>query len=320
MNLLTKQLGACVITLAIAATATACGSGNAATSTAVTNGTTTINLAIPPVGDSLPVYDAIDKGYFKAAGIDVKLTPAANGATTINALVAGSTDMALVSYPSLISAHASGLPVVIAANGISGTDQYASGLYVLADSPIHTPADMLGKKFATPSLGSVGDVWFRGVLMKQGLDFHQVQFVEIPQANMASALKAGDVQGIFQTEPTLSATKASLPVRPIAFQNGPQGLFATSEKLIQSNPKAVAGFRAALAKAVGDINADPHGVASALMPKYTKLTAATAAKMGLPQYVTNYDAAGVQQVIDLMVKEGLIKKSFDSKQLYQNVS
>ncbi|MED7931133.1 ABC transporter substrate-binding protein [Nonomuraea sp. LP-02] len=304
------------LTLLLASATSACGSDDAPASA---DGPTKVTLSIPPVGDSLPVYDAIAKGYFAGEGLDVELRPAANGATTINALVSGSTDLALVSYPSLITARSSGIPVTIAAPAIAGTEEYASGLYVLADSDIEKPADMVGKKMATPSLGSVGDVWFRGVLLAEGLDPGSVTYVEIPQANMAAALKAGDVDGIFQTEPTLSATQANLDIRLVASQKGPQGLFATSAKFLKDQPGAVAAFRAALAKAVADIEADPHGVATAMMPKYTKMSAEVAAKMRLPQYQVDYDAAGVQSVVDLMVKVGLIKGSFDASDLYQDV-
>ncbi|WGY02924.1 ABC transporter substrate-binding protein [Nocardioides sp. QY071] len=317
MNLGTKRrLGVLALTLLLAGATTACGNDDAATA----DGLTKVTLSIPPVGDSLPVYDAIAKGYFADEGLDVELTPAANGATTINALVSGSTDLALVSYPSLITAKSSGIPVTIAAPAIAGTEEYAAGLYVLADSEIQKPADMVGKKMATPSLGSVGDIWFRGVLLQEGLDPDSVTFVEIPQANMAAALEAGDVDGIFQTEPTLSATQAKLDVRLVGYQEGPQGLFATSEKYLGDKPDVVSGFRAALAKAVDDIEADPHGVAEAMMPKYTEMSADVAAKMRLPHYQVDFDAAGVQKVIDLMVEVGLLKDSIDAGDLYKDAS
>lgn len=308
---------AVILGTAVAVAVAGCGAQSTASSG--TSNNTTFTLSVPPVGDSLPVYQAIDKGYFKDEGLTIKLVPAANGATAINALVSQSTDLALVSYPTLIDAHASGLPVTVAATGINGTDAYKSGLYVLNDSSIKAPADMVGKKMATPSLNSVGDIWFRGVLMSQGLDPSSVKYVEIPQANMASALKAGDVDGAFLTEPTLSAAKKQVNIRAIGYQNGPQGLFATSQQTLKDHAKAIAGFRSALSRAVADIDKDPHGVAEQEMPKYTKLDAQTAAQMNLPDYVTQWDGKSVQALVDLMVKEGIVKKSFDANQLYQKV-
>jgi NitT/TauT family transport system substrate-binding protein len=304
----------------VAAGLSACGGeeGNASASTG-DGGTTKLTLGIPPVGDSLPVYQAIEKGYFEEEGLEIELVPAANGATTINALVSQSTDLALVSYPSLISAYGSGLPVTVAATAISGTDDYKAGLYVLADSDIKEPADMVGKTMATPSLGSVGDIWFRGVLMDEGLDPEAVKYVEIPQANMATALKGGDVDGAFMTEPTLSAASKELDIRAVGYQNGPQGLFATSKETLEENPGAIEGFRAALAKAVADVDADPHGVAEAAMPAYTDMDPQTAAKMNLPDYITEWDGEGVQQVIDLMVEVGLLEEGFDADELYKEL-
>ena len=309
------RIGAAGLGLTVALATAACGSDDAAE--ASDGEAITLTLGIPPVGDSLPVYQAIDRGYFEDAGLDIELVPAANGATTINALVGQSTDLALVSYPSLINAYASDLPVTVAATAISGTDEYKAGLYVPADSDIETPADMIGKRMATPSLGSVGDIWFRGVLLDEGLDYNEVDYVELPQANMASALAAGDVDGAFITEPTLSAATKSLELRAVDYQNGPQGLFATSKQTLEDKPEAIKAFREALARAVEDIDADPHGVATAQMPKHTDMDEATAAEMNLPDFITEWDGEGVQAVIDLMAEVGLGKESFDADELYE---
>lgn len=311
------RFAALALALVAALTLTACGSGDPDSSGP--GDTTKLTLAIPPVGDSLPVYQAIDQGYFEEVGLEIELVPAANGATTINALVGQSTDLALVSYPSLINAYASGLPVTVAATAIAGTDEYKAGLYVPADSDIQEPADMLGQRMATPSLNSVGDIWFRGVLLDEGLDDTKVDYVELPQANMASALAAGDVDAAFITEPTLSAASKTLELRAIGYQNGPQGLFATSTKTLEEKPEAIVAFREALAKAVADIDADPHGVAEVQMPKNTDMDAATAAAMNLPDFITKWDGDGVQEVVDLMVELGLVKESFDADELYDEL-
>jgi NitT/TauT family transport system substrate-binding protein len=87
---------------------------------------------------------------------------------------------------------------------------------------------------------------------------------------------------------------------------------------MEDKPEVVTAFRAALAKAVSDIEADPRGVVEATMPKHTEMTPEVAAKMRLPEYQVEYDAAGVQEVIDLMVEVGLLKDSFDAGELYQD--
>jgi len=314
-----RRAGALVVGAVLAVAMSACGGDGDDAGTQSADGITTFTLGVPPVGDSLPVYQAIEKGYFQEKGLKIELVPAASGATAINALISRSTDLALVSYPTLINAHASGLPVTIAATAISGTDTYKSGAFVKAESPIKQPADMIGKTMATPSLNSVGDIWFRGILKQQGLDYTKVKFVEIPQANMATALGSGDVDAAFMTEPTLSAASKKLNLRALGYQNGPQGLFATAKKTLEEKPQAIKGFREALAKAVADIDKDPHGVAKEMMPKYAKMDVETAAAMNLPDFITEWDGRGVQQLIDLMLDLGILKKGFDANELYKNV-
>jgi len=309
---------ACALALGFTLALTIAACGGSATDTK-DGDLTTLTLGAPPVGDSLPVYVAIENGYFEDEGINIKLVPAASGAAAIDAIISQSNDLALVSYPSMISARASGLPVTIAAMGINGTDDYESGLYVRADSSIKKPADMLGKTMAAASLNSVGDIWFRGVLKDEGLDYTKVKYVEIPQANMATALKSGDVDGAFITEPTLSAASKELDLRSIGFQNGPQGVFATSEDTLDEQSSTVKGFREAMAKAIADIADDPHGVAEEMMPEYTDMDSKTAAAMNLPEYVTEWEPNGVQTVIDLMADVGIIDKSFDANDLFDEL-
>ncbi|WP_337110063.1 ABC transporter substrate-binding protein [Prescottella equi] len=319
MNTRFARIGAAFAALALAGTVAACGGENTSAAAPSEDGITHLTLSIPPVGDSLPVYVAQEKGYFADNGLEVELAPAANGATTINALISGSTDLALVSYPSMIKAVDSNLPVTIAATAIDGTNEYKSGIYVPSGSPVTTAADLLGKKVATPSLGSVGDIFLRGVLADQGQDYTKVHFVELPQANMAVALKAGDVDAAFITEPTLSSATKTLDLRAINYQNGPQGLFATSKQTIEGNPDAIRGFRAALARAIEDIEADPHAVAAETMPQFSDMDADTARNMSLPLFVTEFDTDDVQSVVDLMAEVGIIKNSFSADEMYDQL-
>lgn len=279
----------------------------------------TVTVSIPPVADSLPVFVALDKGYFTDLGIEVELVPAANGATAVNSLVSQSTDVALVSVPTLLSARSSGLPVTIAALGVDGTDEYEAAVYVLEESPITDLEGLLGKNMATPSLKSIGDIFTRGELLDAGLDPEGVSYVELPQSNMAGALEAGDVDAAFITEPTLSEVRKTLDIRALSIQNGPQGLFATSEDTLDSRTDAIAAFREAIAMGVADIEEDPSGVAEATMPNHTDMDAETASTMSLPRYVTTWDPAGYQTMADLMVEVNMLENPVDAEELYREL-
>ncbi|MDI2099026.1 ABC transporter substrate-binding protein [Ruicaihuangia caeni] len=319
MKRTTTRLGATVLAAALGLAALAgCASDDtgATPDTGSATETTKLRVSIPPVADSLPVFVAIDEGYFEERGLEVELVPAANGATAVNSLVSSSTEIALVSYPTLVNAHSAGLPVTIGAFGIEGTDEYMAAIYVTDDSPLASIDELIGKKVATPSLNSVGDIFLSGEMLDAGLDPKQVEFVEIPQANMAGALGAGDVDAVFLTEPTLSAASKELELRPLAVQNGPQGLFATSKKFLEENEGAIKAFREALEQAVRDIEADPSGVAERTMPNHSNMDAETAAAMHLPLFQTKWNEEGIQKIIDLMAELGIIKNRFEADELY----
>lgn len=277
----------------------------------------TMTLSIPPVGDSLPIYIALDEGYFEDEGLDITLVPAANGATSINAVVSASTDLALVSYPSLIVARASGIPVTIAALGVDGTEEYQAGIYTLEDSDIQSLEDIVGKRVAVPSLNSVGDIFLSGEFLANGLDPADIDYVELPQGNMASAISSGDVDAAFMTEPTLSSARQDIDIRLITYQEGPQGVFITSDSTLDANVEAVQGFRDAIARANEDIAKDPQAAATTYMPKHTEMSEETASTMGLPRYVSEWEAAAVQAQIDLMAKLDIIGETFDANDLYR---
>ncbi|WP_403022075.1 ABC transporter substrate-binding protein [Salinibacterium sp. GXW1014] len=304
---------------AVGLTLSACSPEQEASSDESSGSLGKITVSIPPVADSLPVFVAIDNGYFDDLGLEVELVPAANGATAVNSLVSQSTDVALVSVPTLISAKAGGLPVTIAALGIEGVDDYEAAIYVLEDSPIDDLEGLIGKKMATPSLKSIGDIFARGELLDANQDPEGVQYVELPQSNMASALSAGDVDAAFITEPTLSEIRKTLELRPLAVQNGPQGLFATSEDTLDERSDAIKAFREAIAKGVADIEEDPSGVAEATMPNHTSMDANTAANMKLPRYVTEFDPSGFQDMVDLMLEVKLIEKKIEAKDFYRSL-
>lgn len=312
------------VALGMAFTLTACSAatpqGDKTDGTAQNGGSAeleALTLSIPPVGDSLPIYIALDEGYFEDEGLDITLVPAANGATSINAVVSASTDLALVSYPSLIVAKSSGIPVTIAALGVDGTEDYQAGIYTLEDSNIQSVEDIVGKRVAVPSLNSVGDIFLSGEFLTNGLDPAAIEFVELPQGNMASALKSGDVDAAFVTEPTLSSARQDIDIRLITYQEGPQGVFITSDSAFDTNPEVIQGFRDAIRRANEDIAKDPQAAAATYMPTHTDMSEETAKAMGLPRYVSEWEASELQEQIDLMAELNIIPEAFDANDLYR---
>lgn len=64
-----------------------------------------IRVGVLPVVDLGPLYLAIDKGYFKAAGVAVEPVTMASGAASINGVLSGDIDISFSSYPAALLAQ-----------------------------------------------------------------------------------------------------------------------------------------------------------------------------------------------------------------------
>src|SRR3984957_18705778 len=92
-------------------------------------------------------------GIFKKHGLDLDILYTTAGPESIQAMIAGSIDIAVASGVSAaIGTFAKGAPIRIISSEITGApDLY---WFVPADSPIHTVEDMNGKTVAFSAVGS----------------------------------------------------------------------------------------------------------------------------------------------------------------------
>lgn len=96
-----------------------------------------INLITLPADNSAVVYYAQDKGFFKAAGLDVHITPMTNSASIVAALAGGGADIGNSAVGSAAQARAKGIPVrFIAPSGLVTAKEPTAELVVPKESPI----------------------------------------------------------------------------------------------------------------------------------------------------------------------------------------
>jgi NitT/TauT family transport system substrate-binding protein len=151
-----------------------------------------------------PVFIAIEKGYFRAEGIEVKLEQFAGGAQAMAPLSAGQLDVFPSSgvASSLFNAFARGWPVRIV--GTNSVDIYGVDV-LLARSDlkpeIRRIADLKGRKVATNTAGSPLLYMLGKMLESDGLSMKDVEIVYLQFPDMGTAFRNKAIDAATQVEP-----------------------------------------------------------------------------------------------------------------------
>jgi len=204
-----------------------------------------------------PLYVALEKGYFKDAGIDIEFDYSFE--TDAVALVgANQLQFAVVSGEQVLLARAQGLPVVYAA---AWYQQYPVAVVSKTEQGIVTPADLKGKRIGLPGLFGANYIGLDALLFSAGLSeadvtldsigFNQIEALATDQEQAVSVYAANEpiqlrAQG-YELNEILVADHVQLA------SNG----LITNEKTIAENPDLVRRMVSVIVKGLKDTMANP---------------------------------------------------------------
>ncbi|MEO3858947.1 ABC transporter substrate-binding protein [Acrocarpospora sp. B8E8] len=310
-----------VVSVLAALALTACGGADTNTTADTSNNgleKTALTVGILPIPDSAPIQIAIDKGFFTAEGLTVRTSIEVGGATATPKLVAGQLDATLNNYVSLFSAQEKGVGKfkVVADSYQSAPDNFVL-MANADDASLSSPADLGGKKIAVNTLNNIATLAVTASAKVAGVTIDPKQFVPMPLPDMGGALKNGTVDAIWVAEPFISAYSQQGAKKIADTMSGPLADFpiagwVMNEDFVSKNPKTVAAFQRALAKAQ-QLAASDRKAIEEVLPKYTKIDAATASVIALGVYSTTLSEARLQRVADTMKEYGYLQAGFDVK-------
>lgn len=133
------------------------------------------------------LYAALDNGFFKARGLDVKILPAQAG-QSLQFVGSGQEEVGVTDASAMLSAVQAGAPLVAIA-----MDQPVSpgAFFYLADSGIKTPKDLEGKKVCYPTNSNIHASLLAG-LQNKNVDINKINFVSIAAGSEVSLVAAGE--------------------------------------------------------------------------------------------------------------------------------
>ena len=215
-----------------------------------------------------PAIVALEKGLFaEEIGPAVVLEPRTfnAGPEAVEALFSEALDLSYIGPNPAINAFAQsgGEAIRIVAGATSG------GAALVVTPSITKPADLVGKKLATPQLGNTQDVALRAWLREQGLSANLEGGGDVsvmPQAN-AQALetfRAGEIQGAWVPEPWATRLVLEGGGHVLVDERSlwPDGRFVTTHvivrtKFLEQQPELVRAVLRAHVRAVDFVNAEP---------------------------------------------------------------
>jgi NitT/TauT family transport system substrate-binding protein len=149
--------------------------------------------------NSLAVHVAIEKGYYKAAGLAPEVVQFKGGGPALQALVSGSIEFCVCAPEHVVRLRARGIDGIVA---YALSDRVPYALFAKPGSDIKSFADLKGKKIGITTAGSLTDNLVRLALKRAGLNpDRDVQIVSLGQGSAqkaaidTGAIAAGMVSG-----------------------------------------------------------------------------------------------------------------------------
>jgi ABC-type nitrate/sulfonate/bicarbonate transport system substrate-binding protein len=218
----------------------------------------TIGKVIGGDGFHLPSYVALDKGFFKAAGVDATLVEL-DPKTQVTAVLSGNLDCAPIPSGGAQAALSGAKITYIVGQSLK------SQWTIVTRKDINSPADLRGKTFGYGQPGSSDHDELEAVLhrffqMDAGKDYKVIAFQGQPER--IAALFNDSIQAAGLTVPHAAvAAQAGLKVLLRTGDYIPRagGAIWCSAEFVQKNPETVKKIIRAIAKAVMYFRADRQG-------------------------------------------------------------
>ena len=275
-----------------------------------------------------PLYVAIEKGYFKDAGIEIEFDYSFE-TDGVKLVGAGELPFAVVSGEQVLLARAQGVPVKYVA---AWYQQYPISVVAKSAADIATPQDLKGKTIGLPGLFGANYVGLQALLFSAGLSESDVNLEEIGfnQVELVASGKQDIVVGYAANEPIqLKAQGIDVTELRVAdyVQLASNGILA-SEKVIAEDPQLVNAFVGAFLKGLKFTIENPdeaYAMSETYIPNFADLDQtvqkeilATSIEMWKADRLGYSDPQAWNNMNDTLVQMKLIPEPLDLTKAFTN--
>lgn len=285
--------------------------------------TATVRIGVAPIEESALPYYALQKGFFKQAGIEVELVASAGGGGAMTAaLIGGSLDLGCTNTGSMAAAHVHGLPLSLLACGALYTPAAPiSHLCVTKTLGVKNAKDLSGKTLGVSTIHDMLQTVTLAWIDQNGGSSKDVRFVEITASEIVPAMTSGRIDGGLLNEPFYTAAKdrvqlLGLPYEAMAAKKPFQTFgLAANRDWVTRNPALAKSVATALQQAAQWVNRN-HAETTSLLAAFVKIEPSVAAQFPRVAYAESNNSAYVQPVIDLMTRYAVLPNGFPARELF----
>jgi putative hydroxymethylpyrimidine transport system substrate-binding protein len=283
------------VVLAVCAATVAVGCGEKSESTSASKPapfTLALDWFVNP--DHAGIYEALNDGYFREAGLDVQPQTPSDPSLPIREVATGRVDLAISYEPDVLLAHDQGLPVKAVAALVPTP---LTSLIWLKDSGIKDVRDLRGKTIATAGI-PYQEAYLATILDRAGLSTGDVKTVDVQQGLLpailfgrAQAMLGGflNVEGVDLElrgkDPTV------IPVDKLGIPTYDELVLVANSDTLDSKAEDIRLFLEALGRGTKAAAADPAGATRDILR----------AGKGLDPRIT---AAEVRKTLPLLLPKG----------------
>jgi NitT/TauT family transport system substrate-binding protein len=314
-----------LLTLGLALTISACGK-----SQTEEKELTKIRLPLGYIANIqfAPLYAAIEKGYFKDAGIEVEFDYSFE-TDGVKLVGAGELPFAVASGEQVLLARAQGIPVTYVA---AWYQQFPISVVSKSELGIASPQDLKGKKIGLPGLFGANYIGLRALLFSAGLSESDVELEEVGfnQVELFVTGKQDIVVGYAANEPIqLKAQGFDVTELRVAdyVQLASNGILA-SEKVIAEDPELVRAFVGAFLKGLKYTIENPdeaYALSATYIPNFADLdeavqkkVLATSIEMWKADHLGYSDSQAWENMQGVLLEMGLITEKMDLSKTFTN--
>ena len=275
-----------------------------------------------------PFYLAIEKGYFKDAGVEIEFDYSfeTDGVSLVGA---GELPFAVVSGEQVLLARSQGVPVTYVT---AWYQKFPVSVIAAPELNIKEPADLRGQKIGVPGLFGANYIGAQALLFSAGLKPEDVTFEAIG-FNQVGAFASGQskVVVVYTANEPIQLRAQGVDLTELRVSDYAQlasnGILA-SEKVIADDPNLVRAFVGAFIKGLKDTIEDPDEamtISAKYIPDFNTLDAnvqkqvlATSIEMWKAERLGYSDPHAWENMQNVLFDMGLIKEKLDLNKAFTN--